>query len=74
MGKCQWETYSITGVGGSGFYRDAGSGHTEVRVRCATHDWDAPGGGITVDSLCPIGRIEEATEVALAKIGVAGDK
>jgi hypothetical protein len=68
MGKCRWETYTTESAAGSGYYRT----HTpmlETRVRCATHDWDAPGGGITVDSLCPIGRIEEATEVALAKLG-----
>jgi hypothetical protein len=68
MAKCQWETYTTSGTGaaGSGYYRTVA--HMEVRVRCATHDWDAPGGGITVDSLCPIGRIEEATEAALAQI------
>ena len=43
-------------------------------AQCETHGWhDLP--GVTQDlpggNLCPIGRIEQATEEALAKIAVA---
>lgn len=36
---------------------------------CETHHWRFPDGELVgTDTLCPIGRIEQATEAALAKI------
>lgn len=40
-----------------------------VSTKCMTHNWDFPlGAPIAQGDLCPLGRIEQATEDALAKI------
>lgn len=42
------------------------------QCQCATHRWPFPTGApIGSDDLCPIGRIEDATEKALAAIAAA---
>lgn len=38
---------------------------------CRTHNWFFEPGSQFVDALCPIGRIEQATDIALAKIEAA---
>ncbi len=48
-------------------------GHTTSQTRCTTHQWYwAPGTHTELDGLCPLGRIEEATDLALAKIEAKG--
>ena len=43
-------------------------------VRCETHNWDMQHMPVTFEGmLCPIGRIEKATEEALAKIKAASN-
>lgn len=41
---------------------------TVVHSRCETHNFGMSLMRMTTSNLCPIGQIEEATEVALAKI------
>ncbi len=61
MSKCVWEhTMRLA----PGFVT------AQPHARCATHDW-TPDGSIGVHDAwedCPIGRIEEATEQAIARI------
>ena len=42
----------------------------EAVARCHTHDMPMDG-LISANDLCPIGKIEEATEIALEKIAIA---
>jgi hypothetical protein len=48
-----------------------GSGVTEAVVRCETHNMPMDSDRVTSSDLCPIGKIEEATEIALDKIAHA---
>lgn len=51
-------------------YPGAAGGFSAVMVRCEEHGWHFAGSGAPFDgaALCPIGRIEKATEEALERI------
>jgi len=62
--KCQMMAFAVPSnlslVGYSG---------SVAQVRCTTHHWEFPTGmTLAADALCPMGRIEQATDEALAKI------
>jgi hypothetical protein len=46
-------------------------GAAKAALRCETHDWSF-GGAIPAMEQCPIGRIEEAADKAIARIREAG--
>ena len=56
------------------FHPGGGGGFAVVMVRCEEHGWHFAGDGAPFDgtALCPIGRIEKATEEALERIKAAG--
>lgn len=41
---------------------------SEAACRCMTHDWDFGPVSMSATDLCPIGRIEEARDAAIARI------
>lgn len=71
MTECMLESYPIIQSG-----LNYNPGYAGVAVRCKTHGWDFQVGGqcttqTEYKAICPIGRIEEATEIALKKIKAA---
>ena len=42
-----------------------------AHAQCTTHQWSFGTAPVHVDGVCPLGRIEKATEEALEKIGLA---
>jgi hypothetical protein len=59
MTPCKLRVYMASGPS----YFVNGTAH--AITRCETHDWTFEG---PASELCPIGRIEQATEQAIAKI------
>lgn len=43
-------------------------GAAYVLTHCRTHNWDFGSSVVAIDALCPLGRIEQATDAALAAI------
>ena len=72
MSRCERVSWI---VGDPPEWRDAHihrvSGTQRVECRCATHDMPMGSPNLPGTELCPIGRIEEATETALARIETA---
>lgn len=68
---CEIERYAVPCTDNSG--RMYAGGTSTVQTVCKTHQWFwAPGAMMSaVDEMCPLGRIEHATELALAKIATA---
>lgn len=58
--KCKLRTFMVSG---SPLYFVNGTAHSVTR--CETHDWTFEGPPLLQ---CPIGRIEEAADKAIAKI------
>ena len=65
--RCQIMSYMVPE--GPLYYANAA---TVAVSRCETHNWDFGRAPVT-NGLCPLGRIEEATEEAIAKIKAAGE-
>lgn len=67
--KCEIENFLAVSTQLPRNRYSATDGETVVQTRCKTHLWDWPQGAAAhVGDSCPIGRIELATEEALAKI------
>ena len=69
--RCEIERYLVPQTDPSGKW--ALSGLATSQVRCTTHSWYWERGAALTDvaGLCPVGRIEDATEAALEKINHA---
>lgn len=65
---CDIESYAVRVTDASG--QMYANGPSTTQTVCKTHQWYwAPGSMMTTaDEMCPLGRIEHATQVALAKI------
>jgi hypothetical protein len=60
MAKCLMRCYVISDL------RSHGTGHAVCQ--CTTHSWDFGQVPVTATTQCPIGRIEEKLEEAVARI------
>jgi hypothetical protein len=62
--RCEIITYVVTDG-------TTGGGAARAEHKCQTHDMPIASIHLPGNELCPIGKIEEATEAALAKIAAA---
>ncbi len=62
MTTCKIEFYVVT---------DGNFGASRARGQCKTHNFDLSEYHLKGRETCPIGKIEEATEIALAQIEAA---
>ena len=60
--KCELESYMIC---------SEPFGEAKTQTMCRTHNWPLDSLPVSTNTLCPIGRIEQATEEAIEKIRAA---
>lgn len=65
--KCQVESYAVSSS-------QSPLGPALAVTRCRTHNFDMTGTIMTDGTMCPLGRIEDATEKALAAIKAAQER